>query len=145
MPTWITCNNNNILLATRSREGFDTMIVRAEIGLMVEPGADAGGGGGSVVSGPPPPPPPRPLPLLYHVRRVHLTSALHLMHMATKRTSSILSYSPPKASALRAGGGTSPSRTLPLFNFHVGPPPPPPPPPFRIPVSAPGWNKRQCF
>ena len=45
-------------------------------------------GGGSVVSEPPPP--PRPLPLLYHLRRVHLTSLLHRMHMATKRTSSIL-------------------------------------------------------
>ena len=53
-----------------------------------EPGADAGGG----VRGVRTPPPPRPLPLLYHVRRVHLTSLLHRMHMATKRTSSILSF-----------------------------------------------------
>ena len=30
---------------------------------------------------------------------------------------------PSKASALRAGGGTSPSRTLPLSIIHVGPPP----------------------
>ena len=30
---------------------------------------------------------------------------------------------PSKASALRAGGGTSPSRTLPLLIIHVGPPP----------------------
>ena len=40
---------------------------------------------------------------------------------------------PSKASALRAGGGTSPSRTLPLLIIYVGPPP------SRIPVSAPGY------
>ena len=40
---------------------------------------------------------------------------------------------PSKASALRAGGGTSPSRTLPLLIIHVGPPP------SRIPVSAPAF------
>ena len=50
------------------------------------------GGGGGPWCPDSPPPPPRPLPLLYHVRRVHLTSLLHRMHMATKRTSSILSF-----------------------------------------------------
>ena len=45
---------------------------------------------------------------------------------------------PSKASALRAGGGTSPSRTLPLLIFHVGPPP------SRIPVSAPVKDPLLC-
>ena len=53
---------------------------------------EGGGGGGGGPWYPDPPPPPRPLPLLYHVRRAHLTSLLHRMHMATKRTSSILSF-----------------------------------------------------
>ena len=61
---------------------------------------------------------------------------------------SILNVQLSKASALRAGGDISPSRTHPLsvnhahfllnFNFLllVPAPPPPPPPPFKIPGSA---------
>ena len=120
---------------------------------------------------PPPPPPPRLPPfqtylefLLYFSYLSFLTHAdmgktqdediVHAYNLIHSVISDIAIFreniekdfhDPSKASALRAGGGTSPSRTLPLLIIHVGPPP------SRIPVSAPApgiflssWHNASC-